>query len=357
MNQLTLFEFEKKHADEWDAFVLNSPAGSIHQISDWAPFQETITGRGPVKGWGVRDAKGQIQATVLCVWMDTGFRGKKWVYSPRGPVFDMHKNQKAGQFLIQSVSEKLKESGAMFWRLDPYIKPGFWIQLQKLEPGLALKTSIQNYQPTDTLILDLTKSDEILLSEMKRKGRYNINLAQKKGITFPHITGREFAATNALKRGQILDEFWGLNAETTSRDGFSGHQKVYYEQFLEKLPEYAVLFFAEFEGKKIATAISTFCGDKAIYYFGASTSDPEYRNLMAPYGLQWEMIQYAKSKNCKTYDFLGIAPENDPHHAYAGISDFKWKFGGERHTYAPGSEIVLNPNWYRVYRLVKRWKR
>ncbi|NJP03840.1 peptidoglycan bridge formation glycyltransferase FemA/FemB family protein, partial [Candidatus Gracilibacteria bacterium] len=214
----------------------------------------------------------------------------------------------------------------------------------------------QNYQPTDTLMLDLTKTDETLLAEMKRKGRYNITLSQKKGVTFSHITGKEFSEKSATEQAELINEFWRLNTETTSRDGFSGHQKEYYEHFLTQLPDYAVLFFAEYEGKKIATAISTFCGDKAIYYFGASTSDPEYRNLMAPYGLQWEMIQFAKSKHCKTYDFLGIAPENEPKHAYAGISEFKWKFGGYRATYAPGSEIVLDKKWYPIYRLAKKLK-
>jgi lipid II:glycine glycyltransferase (peptidoglycan interpeptide bridge formation enzyme) len=115
-----------------------------------------------------------------------------------------------------------------------------------------------------------------------------------------------------------------------------------------------VIFFAEKDGVKITTAISTFCGDKAIYYFGASTSNREYRNLMAPYGLQWFMVNFAKKRGCKTYDFLGIAPENEPNHAYAGISDFKWKFGGYRKTYQSGVEIVFDKFWYKIYRLVKK---
>lgn len=356
MNQWTLFEFEKNISNEWDSFILTQSTGSVHQVSAWAPFQNTINGRGPVKGWGAKDKNGNIVATVLCVWMDTGFKGKKWVYSPRGPVFDVEKNKEAGAFLITKVAEALKITGDMFWRIDPYFKPGIWSEIQKLELNLPFKTSIQNYQPTDTLMLDLTKTDEVLLSEMKRKGRYNINLARKKGVTIAHITGKEFMKSDKKKRQELIDEFWRLTSETTSRDGFHGHQKEYYTQFLDKLPDYAVLFFAKFEGENIATAISTFCGDKSIYYFGASTSDRAYRNLMAPYLLQWEMIQYAKTQNCKTYDFLGIAPENEPKHAYAGISDFKWKFGGYRATYAPGKEIVLDKKWYRMYRLIKKMK-
>ena len=195
--------------------------------------------------------------------------------------------------------------------------------------------------------LDLTKSNEELLAEMKRKGRYNIKLAEKRGVKFREILPDEMTE-------QDLEDFYRLNLETTGRDGFSGHQKDYYRHFLKSLNKYAVLFFAEFEGKRIATAISTFCGDKAIYYFGASTSDKQYRNLMAPYGLQWFMINFAKKRGCKTYDFLGIAPENELNHAYAGISEFKWKFGGYRKTYRPGVEIVFDKFWYAIYRLMKR---
>jgi len=68
------------------------------------------------------------------------------------------------------------------------------------------------------------------------------------------------------------------------------------------------------------------------------------------------MMQYAKKKGCKSYDFLGIAPENEPLHPYAGISEFKWKFGGERRIYASGKEIVFQKTWYWLYRLVKKLK-
>ena len=333
---------------EWDDFVRTSKRGSIHQLSVWKPFQETIAGRGPVKGWGMRNTAGKIIATTFAVQMDTGFRGKKWWYSARGPVFD---DEKHGQNLIEHVAEELKKESGIFWRFDPYVT------LQAaVSTGLSLRknrvrTCAQNYQPTDTLILDLTKSDQQLLSEMKRKGRYNISLAERKGVKCIRIAGQNVS-------GQDLDDFWRLNGETTDRDAFSGHEKKYYHHFLTLLAPYADLFFAQAEdGTRIASAISTFAGNKAIYYFGASTSNPEYRNLMAPYLLQWTMIQEAKNRNCTTYDFLGIAPEKEPKHAYAGISEFKWKFGGTRHTYAPGKEIIFEPFWYRLYRIGKRMRR
>ncbi len=337
------FSWDENIASAWDDFVMQSPFGSIHQISAWKKFQERIPGRGPMLGFGVRE-KGRILATVFCVKMSTGFFGKFWWYSARGPVFDPARDREAGAFLMTEVAKKLKSAGGMFWRFDPYFQKEFALS------GVQTRKATQNYQPTDTLEIDLTKPDEQILSEMKRKGRYNISLAEKKGVHVVTISDGKCTKKD-------LDDFCRLSQETTNRDKFSGHEAGYYEKFLHELSKYAVLFFAEFEGKRIAGAISTFCGEKAIYYFGASSSDPEARPLMAPYLLQWEMMHYAKKKGCKSYDFLGIAPEGEANHPYAGISEFKWKFGGERRTYAFGQEIVFENGWYALYKLAKKLRK
>lgn len=344
------FTFSEKEKNNWDDFVLKNKIGSIHQISDWKNFQLKIPGREKVLGFGVKDFNSQkILATVFCVRMNTGFLNKYWWYSARGPVFDLE-NTKAGRFLIEKVCEVLKKEGGLFWRIDPYLKNGDESFFEKI--NIKSLKATQNYQPESTLEKDLTKTEIELLSEMKRKGRYNIKLAAKKGVEIEIIENGEFTKKD-------LDDFYKLSNETTSRDKFSGHSKIYYENFLRMLKKQAVLFFATYEGVRIATAISTFYGDRSIYYFGASTSNSQYRKLMAPYLLQWEMMKYAKEKKCKTYDFLGIAPEDATggflkNHAYAGITEFKLKFGGYRKNYLSGREFVFSSIWYKIYQLIKR---
>ena len=352
MNDLEFFEFSADNKNDWDNFVINHKYGSIHQVADWKDFQETIPGRGQVFGFGVKDESGEILATTFTVRMEMGMLGKFWFYSARGPVFDPDNDLEAGTFLIQEVSKKLKATGAVFWRIDPYFSEENYDALKARFANFAFgfEPATQNYQPENTLEIDLRKSDEEILADIKRKGRYNINLARKKNVKVIAIPGDKVT-------GKDIEDFWKLNNETTSRDGFASHGKEYYKNFCQKLSEHTVLFFAQAtDGTRIATAISTFCGGKAIYYFGASTSDPEYRNLMAPYLLQWEMMQYGKIKGCESYDFLGIAPENNPKHPYAGISEFKWKFGGERKVYATGKEICFSRFWYNLYQAVKRIK-
>ena len=129
-----------------------------------------------------------------------------------------------------------------------------------------------------------------------------------------------------------------------------------HEQMLDKLPKNAILYMAIYESKPIAGIIVTHFKDTAIYYFGASGN--EYRNVMAPYLLQWHAMKEAKKKNLKYYDLLGIAPENAKDHPWAGVTNFKKKFGGKHITYAPPQEYSFKPFihlLYQLYRKIKRW--
>ena len=100
-----------------------------------------------------------------------------------------------------------------------------------------------------------------------------------------------------------------LLSDTTSRDGFAQNSRKYYEKFLSVLEadKSGGLLFAYFDSRVIAAGIFVYSGDTAIYYYGASSSDRELRKHMAPYLLQWEAIREARRRECRIYDFLGIA--------------------------------------------------
>lgn len=349
-----IFEvFEKTLPVDWTSWIRQNQRGSIHQIEHWKDFQLTIPGRNRVIGFQVSDKQNNILVRSLVIQMDTGVFGKKWWYSPRGPVFS-DKNFAAAQYLITSGQRYLKKNTeGMFWRFDPYISLADQARFLTLLKKKQIP-SVQNYQPTDTLMLDLSLGVDALQAQMKREGRRNLNKAENNNLTYHQITGNDYKNLSIKEQQKWLDLYWKLNTETTDRDSFFGHEKSYYHNFLLQLADYAVLFFVEKDGAFLATAISTFCGDKAIYYFGASSSNSEHRKLCAPYGLQWQMISYAQQKNCRTYDFLGIAPIDDPHHRYKGITQFKTRFGGYRDTYMSGQEVALNSFWYWVYRIIKK---
>ncbi len=83
-----------------------------------------------------------------------------------------------------------------------------------------------------TAILDLKMDEEKLLASFAEKGRYNIRLAQKRGIITRWVKGYDkYTGTGKT----YLEEFFGLLEETTERDKFSHNSLSYYQHFIETL--------------------------------------------------------------------------------------------------------------------------
>ena len=196
---------------------------------------------------------------------------------------------------------------------------------------------------------------------MHQKTRYNIRLAEKRGVT--------------VKESSNINEFLKLNSETTARDKFKSHPDNYYRTMFKVLGVnqqsttnnqqcVAKLFTAYFKNKAIASNIVIFFADTANYIHGASSN--EHRNLMAPHLLQWEVIKYAKSQGYKWYDFWGINPSVgtgcDPsyHKSWQGITRFKRGFVSEKTgkeiTYPGCYDLIFQPKWYNLYKIVKHLK-
>ncbi len=97
-------------------------------------------------------------------------------------------------------------------------------------------------------------------------------------------------------------------------------------------------------GKVIAAGVFIFYHATALYYYGASTSDPEMRKHMAPYMIQWEGIREWKMRGCHTYDFLWVSLPEDQNHHLAWVSGFKEKFGWNI-IYVWGKSLFILSRW------------
>lgn len=277
----------------------------IEQTKNWAEFRKSAKGE---KFYEVDEVF--VQKIPLPF-------GKCWLYVNRGEVVDL--------------TDLAKKTNAVFARFEvPYLKESGTKFNKKLHKAHA------HYQPDTTLIIDLSKNEDEILAQMKPKGRYNIKLAEKKGVKI--IESKDAA------------EFYKILKQTTQRDKFSGHNKEFYQKMIDMI-EGAKLYYAQYEGQMIAGVIATFYKDTAVYYYGASSN--EYRNVMAPYLLQWHTICMAKAKGCMEYDFLGIAPEGAKNHPWHGVTEFKKKFGGEIIEYEEAKELIFEPFWYYLIRAVK----
>lgn len=213
----------------------------------------------------------------------------------------------------------------------------------KKKNGRILKKSLNDIQPPDTVLLDLEKTEEELLSAMKPKWRYNIKLAEKKGVTV--------SACGAEK----IEDFYHVFEETAKRDGIAIHAKSYYKDLLErgnsaeteKSGVKTTLYLAAHENDVLAGIITLFTDTEAVYLFGASSNNK--RNLMPAYFLQWRAICDAKAFGAKTYDFYGCPPDDNENHPMHGLFRFKTGFGG-RLVHRIGSfDAVYKPCVYGLY--------
>ena len=214
--------------------------------------------------------------------------------------------------LEKELLELAKEENSLFIQIEniDYFSLNLSIDSKNFKPWFY-KKFITPY----TAVINIEESEDIILSKMKPKWRYNIRLAEKKWVVV-----KEYE-----KNKKNIKDFYNLIIETTTRDWFSWNSLDYYEKFLNLIPE-SKLLSAEYDWKIIASWIFTYNDDTVIYYYWASTSDKEYRNLMAPYLLQWMAIKIWKDLWFKLYDFLWVSSPWEENSSLAWVTDFKKKF-------------------------------
>ena len=172
--------------------------------------------------------------------------------------------------------------------------------------------SYKKFIPPYTVVIDLTKSKDEILADMKQKWRYNIRLAEKKWVRVNQVN----------KTQENIEIFCKLMDITSKRDNFKANTQNYYESFLTRNDTF--LYFAEHDWEVISAGIFAIEWSIMYYYYWASSN--EKRNLMAPYLIQWNAINYARERNCILYDFLWIASPMISHDTLTWVTNFKLKF-------------------------------
>lgn len=178
-----------------------------------------------------------------------------------------------------------------------------------------------NILPSNTIFIDLKPEIKTILARMKPKTRYNIGLAQKKGVVVRSV---------GMER---LNDWYQLYRETAARNRIVLNDIRCFEAIItarveeSASPAEVQLLMAEYDSKPLAAMFLIISGSRGSYLYGASTA--EHRNLMATYALQWEAIRLSKERGCAEYDMFGVAPGPDTSHPLYGLYKFKTGFGGQ----------------------------
>ncbi len=263
--------------------------------------------------------------------------GFSYWFCPRGPVIGVEsKKLKVESFLFDEISSLAKKEGVIFLRFEPELEIG---NLPAGRQGWKLKIvrSI-DIEPSKTAIVNLQKTEDELLTAMHQKTRYNVRLAEKKGVTV-RTAGKE-----------DFDSFWRIMKQTEGRDNFRLHSQKHYRQIMQLDSNFIRLLLAEYQGKVVAAVLASFFGDTITYIHGASSN--EHRNVMAPYLLHWQIIKSGKAAGYKYYDLNGVDEKKWP-----GVTRFKIGFGGEIVNYPGTFDFIFNKRIYNTYKMLRFFRR
>jgi peptidoglycan pentaglycine glycine transferase (the first glycine) len=315
----------------WNKIIANLPGRHILQTWEWGQVKQAHGWKAKHHVW--KDENDSPQAAALILIRDLPIPGVsrylRMMYVPRGPLLDWSDGALRCRVLddLQLIA---KEDDVIFIKIDPEVLLGVGIpgspEEIKDDVGEAVQTELHyrgwqyskgQIQFRNTIWIDLNDSDDAILTRMKPKSRYNIRLAERKGVTVRPATKQE------------LPLLYRMYAETSVRDGFVIRQEAYYLLVWETFMEHgmAVPLIAEVEGQPVAGLVLFVFADMAWYLYGMSTG--EHRDKMPNHLLQWEAMRIAKERGCSHYDLWGAPEVFDDSDDMWGVFRFKEGLGGK----------------------------
>ena len=317
---------------EYEAFVQSHPKGNFAQSCLWGKQKPAWIW----KAIAVRGEDGKIKGSMAVMIRKMPMVGQTLMYACRGPVCDLDDRETMAQ-LLEGAKALAREYKSYVIKIDPDVPSSNTEFAEMLRSfGFRSKEGGKNFeaiQPRYVFRLDVEgKTEEEVQAGFHQKWRYNIRVAQKKGVEVK-LCGKE-----------MVPAFADLMLTTGVRDGFVTRQPEYFAAMLDNLGDHCRLYMAFHEGTPIAGTLAIHYGDKVWYLYGASSN--EHRNLMPNYLLQWNMIQWAIETGCRVYDFRGVSGDVSEDNPLYGLYRFKKGFGGDFTEFVGEMDLVLNKPIY-----------
>ncbi len=301
----------------------------ISQLHDPHPLQTWAWGEFKSRwGWEMRPTifrnGPELVAAAMILKRKLPYSPWSVLYAPKGPVLD-YENDDLRRAVLYHLQVIAKSERAIFMKIDADVPMFTGEDPKPAEPGTSMRRDLEQrgwrvsadqIQFRNTVLYDITRSEEDMLASMKQKTRYNIRLGPKKDVT---------VRTGTLEDLPMIYEMYRVTAE---RDRFIIRPQAYYMDGWKALIEagHARPIIAEYEGQPLGAVIIVHFADRALYMYGASNG--EERKRMPNYLLQWEAIRWSKQNGNKIYDFWGAPDVLDESDRMWGVYRFKQGFQG-----------------------------
>ena len=333
MAEITVRNIENKKI--WEDFVLSKNEANFLQSWNWGEFHKAL---GKIINRSGFYENSKLFGVILSV-VEPARRGK-YLTVPGGPLIDWQ-NKNLTQAFLNTLKIISRENNCIFARVRPQIEEDDFSK--NLFKSLGFIKAPMHLHAELTSQLNIAKSEEELMVQMRKSTRYEVKKAMRENIKITVSTDEK-----------DIKNFYDVQIETARRQKFVPFSyKFLHEQFRVFAGSGDVLLYkATFGNKLLAQAFIIFYGKEAVYHYGVSTDDG--RHYPGAYLIQWNAILEAKKRGMTRYNLWGVAPEEKSNHRFSGLSLFKRGFGGVDLQYLPAQDLILNyPKYLISYAIEK----
>lgn len=260
-----------------------------------------------------------------------------YLQSMLGPVFINNSVDKKEVFdALVSYAKKMKVD---FLRIGPLVQESGEAYEEFSELGFRSRVG-QNQGAENTLLIDLTKSEDEILASMRKNTRYYIKRAQRDGVTMKIFEQSD---------DEGIKGFTDLYNETLDRVGFVSHKGIEKEFEVFVQDKQAIIVTAYYQDTPLSSGVFILYRDQAIYHHGATSS--KMPKVPAGYLMLWEAIKYSKDHGKDIFNLWGVVSDEQTKHPWYGFSRFKRGFSETESNYIRMQDYPLNLKYYltRVY--------
>lgn len=329
-------------AESWRKIQQRYPEANFLQSPNWGKVNELI---------GHKVIIENIDHAWCLMIVKSAKRGR-YLEVPGGPLVDWQ-NAAAVKAIFDRIKSVARAERCVFIRLRP--------QLRMSEKNLQLlaeqgcQKAPMHLHAEHTVMIDLSKSEDELLADMRRQTRYEVRKADKLGLKVEWGTSEalfqefhQIQLATAARQHFVPPDDKMLLAE---REGFLGDEETEVRYKSSTVsgsaddpdnpdnPEIRIYTVRTPDGRPICYGLIIIDGAEAEYFEAASTELG--REFPGAYALLWRVMRDLKQLGVQRFNLWGIAPEGQPHHRYAGVTTFKKGFGGEVVEFVPAQDIVV----------------
>jgi peptidoglycan pentaglycine glycine transferase (the first glycine) len=338
--------------DQWNALIAQLPNAHLLQTREWAEAKKPFGWEAHYRTWQSPDGKLLAAAQILQrrFRIPGTSRPLCMLYVPKGPILLDWADKELRARVLSDLASFAQELGAFFIKIDPDVNVGIGLPgtdsgsedavgisfLNELKAS-KWRFSNEQVQMRNTMLIDLHRSEDELLAAMKQKTRYNLRLAERKGVSIRQGNETDFPL------------LYRMYAETSVRDGFVIRSETYYREVWERFFQAGMLtpLIADVEDEAVAGLMLFIFGKQSWYLYGMSRDIA--REWMPNYLLQWEAIKASQKAGCATYDLWGAPDEFNEHDPMWGVYRFKLGLGAYEARRIGAWDLPIQPVIYSLY--------